>query len=190
MWFIKWYNIYTKLNKSGVPCLTIRISKQGGNMNKQKNLWVARISVIAALYVALTLISYPFSYGMIQFRISEALMLLCFYNKKYNWALIIGCLVSNFFSFNIIDCIFGVLATVLACIAMNLVKNKVIASLFPAIFNGVIIGLELYFILDLPFVISMVSVAVGEIVVVTILGNFLFYFITKNSHFMELIGIK
>jgi uncharacterized membrane protein len=73
---------------------------------------------------------------------------------------------------------------------MNLVKNKFFASLFPAIFNGVIIGLELYFILDLPLVISMCSVAVGEIVVVTILGNFLFYFINKNSHFMELIGIK
>lgn len=39
-------------------------------MKKEKNLWMARIAIVAALYVVLTLISYPFSYGMIQFRIS------------------------------------------------------------------------------------------------------------------------
>lgn len=159
-------------------------------MNKEKNLWVARIAVIAALYVVLTLISYPFSYGMIQFRISEALMLLCCYNKKYNWSMIIGCLISNLFSFNLIDCIFGVLATTIACLLMNIVKNKFIASFFPAIFNGIIVGLELYFILKLPLLLSMASVAIGEVVVVSILGNVLFYFINKNANFKELIGIK
>ena len=93
-------------------------------------------------------------------------------------------------SLSTIDCIFGVLATTLACLLMNIVKNKFIASFFPAIFNGIIIGLELYYILKLPLLISMASVAIGEVVVVSILGNVLFYFINKNDHFKELIGIK
>ena len=159
-------------------------------MKKEKNLWMARIAIVAALYVVLTLISYPFSYGMIQFRISEALMLLCCYDKKYTWSMVIGCIVSNLFSFNLIDCIFGTLATLLACICMVLVKKKFIASFFPAIFNGVIIGLELYFVISAPLVLSILGVAVGELVVVVLLGNILFYYIEKDKRLMEVIGIK
>ena len=159
-------------------------------MKKDKNLWMARIAIVAALYVVLTLISYPFSYGMIQFRISEALMLLCCYDKKYTWSMVIGCIVSNLFSFNLIDCIFGTFATLLACIAMILIKKKFVASFAPAIFNGIIIGLELYFIIESPLILSMVSVAIGELVVVVLLGNLLFYFIEKDNRLMEVIGIK
>ena len=159
-------------------------------MRKQKNLWMARIAIVAALYVVLTLISYPFSYGMIQFRISEALMLLCCYDKRYTYSMVIGCVISNLFSFNLIDCIFGTFATLLACIVMVLIKNKIISSFAPAVFNGVIIGIELFYILEAPLILSMASVAIGEIVVVVILGNILFYFVEKDNRLMEVIGIK
>ncbi len=159
-------------------------------MKKNDFLWMAKTAIIAALYVVLTLVSYPFSYGMVQFRISEVLMLLCFYNKKYTWACVIGCLIANLFSFNLIDCIFGTFATLLACIVMTKIKNRYISSLMPALFNAVIIGLELYFYLDLPLIYSMLGVAVGEIVVVTIIGNALFYFLEKNRNLMEIINTK
>ncbi len=159
-------------------------------MKKDKIMWMARIAIVAALYVVLTLISYPFSYGMIQFRISEALMLLCCYDKRYTWSMVVGCIVSNLFSFDLIDCIFGTLATLLACIAMVLIKKKIISSFAPAIFNGIIIGLELYFVIDAPLLLSMIGVAVGELVVVVLLGNIIFYYIEKDKKLMELIGIK
>ena len=159
-------------------------------MKKEKNLWMARIAIVAALYVVLTLISYPFSYGMIQFRISEALMLLCCYDKRYTWSMVIGCIVSNLFSFNLIDCIFGTLATLLACICMIFIKKKFIASFAPAIFNGIIIGLELYFLIDAPLVLSMVSVGIGELVVVVLVGNILFHYVEKDKRLMEVCGIK
>ena len=146
-------------------------------MKKDKIMWMARIAIVAALYVVLTLISYPFSYGMIQFRISEALMLLCCYDKRYTWSMVVGCIVSNLFSFDLIDCIFGTFATLLACIAMVLIKKKIISSFAPAIFNGIIIGLELYFVIDAPLLLSMIGVAVGELVVVVLLGNIIFYYI-------------
>lgn len=159
-------------------------------MKKDKIMWMARIAIVAALYVVLTLISYPFSYGMIQFRISEALMLLCCYDKRYTWSMVVGCIVSNLFSFDLIDCIFGTLATLLACIAMVLIKKKIISSFAPAIFNGIIIGLELYFVIDAPLLLSMIGVAVGELVVVVLLGNIIFYYIEKDKKLMEVIGIK
>ncbi|MBQ4570745.1 MAG: QueT transporter family protein [Bacilli bacterium] len=159
-------------------------------MKKDKIMWMARIAIVAALYVVLTLISYPFSYGMIQFRISEALMLLCCYDKRYTWSMVVGCIVSNLFSFDLIDCIFGTFATLLACIAMVLIKKKIISSFAPAIFNGIIIGLELYFVIDAPLLLSMIGVAVGELVVVVLLGNIIFYYIEKDKKLMEVIGIK
>ena len=59
---------------------------------------LSSIAIICAMYVALTLGISPLSYGPLQFRISEALILLCFYNKKYGYSISLGCLIANFFS--------------------------------------------------------------------------------------------
>lgn len=159
-------------------------------MRKEKNLWMARIAIIAALYVVLTFVSYPFSYGVIQFRISEALMVLCFYDRKYVWALTIGCVVTNFFSFSLVDCIVGTLATLIAGLTMLFIKKKWLSLFAPVVFNGIIVGLELYFYYKSPLLISMGSVALGELVVMFFLGSILFYYIENNKTLMEVIGIK
>ena len=38
-------------------------------------------AAVAALYVVLTLVSYPLAFEAVQFRIAEMLMLLCFFRK-------------------------------------------------------------------------------------------------------------
>lgn len=159
-------------------------------MKKDDILWMARIAIVAALYVVLTLVSYPFSYDMVQFRISEALMVLCFYDRRYVWALTIGCVVSNFFSFSLVDCIFGTLATLIAGLVMLFVKKKWLSLLAPVIFNGLIVGIELHFYYKVPLLISMGGVAFGELVVMSILGSCLFYYLEKDKRLMEVIGIK
>ena len=50
---------------------------------------------IAAIYFVVTLICMPLSYGLIQFRVSELLMLLCFFRKDFVIGLTIGCFLSN-----------------------------------------------------------------------------------------------
>ena len=159
-------------------------------MKSEKILWMARISIVAALYVALTVISHPYSYDLVQFRISEALMILFCFDKRYTWSMVIGCLISNIFSFNLIDCIFGTLATLLACITMFIIKKRFISSFAPALFNGIIVGLELHIILQYPLIYATASVAFGELVIVVILGNLLANIINKNNALMEIIGIK
>ena len=52
----------------------------------------------------------------------------------------------------------------------NNTKSLVIASLWPTIFNGLIIGWMLNYLYQLPIVLSMGEVAIGEFVVVTIVG--------------------
>ncbi|MBE6837703.1 MAG: QueT transporter family protein [Ruminococcus sp.] len=152
--------------------------------------------VVAGIYAVMTVALSGISYGGVQFRVAEALMLLCVFRKEYCVALSVGCLVSNMFSPVPLDMIIGTLATVVAVIPIYLVGklyNKkpllthVIASLFPVISNGVIVGLELNYFFGQPLALSMLRVALGELVCVTLLGVILFRVVSKNKQFMRII---
>ena len=89
-----------------------------------KNL--VRLALVAALYAALTLALPGLSFGAVQFRFSEILVLLCFYRKDYSISLILGCFIANCFSpMALMDMIFGTLATAIAVIPMFYIKNLV-----------------------------------------------------------------
>ena len=46
-------------------------------------------------------------YGYYQFRVSEMMNFLAFYNKKYLIAVTLGCMIANLFSFGWIDVFVG-----------------------------------------------------------------------------------
>ena len=163
-------------------------------MQKNKNIDVknlTRLALVAAAYVALTLVSSALGlgYGPVQFRVSEVLVLLCFYRKDYAPALIVGCLIANLFSpFGLYDIIFGTLATAVGVIPMYYMKNIYLSALLPIVSNGVIVGIELRLCGD-PLWASMAFVALGELVVVGILGTMIFkLMIDKNPYMLKLIG--
>ncbi len=136
-------------------------------MNKNIRL-IVRQALIAGLYVCFTLIN-PLSFSNIQIRISEIFVLLCFYKKEYIIGLTLGCFIANLFSPMLIyDITIGVTATVLSCIIVYLSKNIYVASIFPVLINGFLIGLELYLALELPYIISVLEVMAGEIIVMVI----------------------
>ncbi len=160
-------------------------------MNKLRIREIAEISIVAALYAVLTLALTPLSYGDVQFRISEVLMLLIVYKKRYSISMIIGCLVANLFSpVGWADIVFGTLATAISCIPMMFIKNLEVSSLFPSIFNGIIVGLELSIVYDLPIPITMFTVFLGEFVVVSLLGIPLFRSLEKNEGFTKTLDIE
>ena len=147
---------------------------------------IVRLSIISALYVVLTVMN-PFSYNMIQFRISEILMLLCFFRKDYSFALIVGCFISNLFSeIMLYDIIFGTFATVISCIVINNTKNIYIAGIAPVVFNGLIVGAELSIAFQTPYFLNVFWVSLGEFVVM-IIGVLAFLKLKNNTVFMELI---
>ena len=148
-------------------------------MNKNLTKRIVVTGVIAAIYTILTIILAPISYGPIQFRISEVMVLLAFIDPIYIIGLTLGCFISNILgAFGILDIIFGTLATFMSCIAIywtkTIIKNLktalLIASIWPTIFNGLIIGWMLHITINVPMIITMLQVAVGEFVVVTIVG--------------------
>ncbi len=146
--------------------------------------------IVAALYAALTLGLAPISYGAVQFRLSEVLTLLAFVNPMYIGGLTLGCFLANLASpLGVVDVIFGTTATFLSVYMMSKTRNLFVASLWPVLFNGVIIGIELWALFKLPLVLTMLQVAFGEFVVVSILGVLVFrYGILYNTRLMDLLN--
>lgn len=160
-------------------------------MESISTLRVTKIGVVAAAYVVLTLVFYSFSFQSIQFRIAEMLMLLCLYNKDYVAATTIGCFFANLLSpVGMIDIVVGTAATLLAGLCIYLLKSKLnlfTASLFPVVFNGILVGLELKFVFGEPLLLSMGLVAVGEIVCVTVAGVIIMKLLSRNKAFMDML---
>ena len=128
-------------------------------------------ALIAALYVVLTLITYPISYQGIQFRFAEILVLLCFFRKDYAIGLTIGCAIANLASsIGLVDVGFGTLAT----------------CLFPVVANGFIVGFELWKFMGAPFWISVGTVAAGEFAVLVV-GYILFMVLKRRKTFFDTI---
>lgn len=154
---------------------------------------LTRAAIIAAIYVALTFIFQPISFGAIQFRIAEALMLLPILMAEAVPGLFIGCLLANLLCGGIwFDVILGSLATLLAAIAVRKLQNlPAAAAAMPAIFNGLIVGPVVYFayvhapgtVTELSVLLfNMVTVAAGEVVVCYVLGLMLLYTLKKMPH--------
>ena len=153
---------------------------------------ITKLSIVAALYVALTYAFSFMSFGEIQFRIAEILMLLCFFNKKYTISLTLGCLIANLFSpYGIVDIVFGTLATCVACVGIMLFNKKhlFLASLMVPIGN-IIVGIEIAIINSftlVPALLTILWIFIGEFVVVSIIGVPLFKLLLKNEKFEELV---
>lgn len=155
--------------------------------NKDLILKLVKNAIVASLYLVLTLVA-P-SYGAVQFRFSEVMLLLMLVNSNYVSGLIIGCMVANLFSpMGLVDVVVGTSATAISLLFMSKTKNQIIATLWPAIFNGLIVGAELYFMLKLPFIVSAISVAMGEFVVITFIGLPIFKVLIMNKQVIKVLN--
>ncbi len=156
-------------------------------MHNSKLINLTKGAAIAALYAVITLIIAPFGYGAIQVRLSEMLTNLAAFNKRYIWALTIGCVIANLWSpMGIIDIVFGSLSTLVATTLTYLIAkhyHRLVAKLAVApIINTLMmwtIALELHITNHLPFLITYLTTALGEFISVT-LGSVVFYFIAKR----------
>ena len=147
---------------------------------------MARSGMIAALYVVLTMLFQPISFGPVQFRISEALTILPALTVDAVPGLFIGCLLANLLGHGLwYDVVFGSAATLIAAIfAWKWRRLPPLAAFAAVLFNGVIVGPVVYFaFVHAPggavnwaaLLTTMGSVALGELAVCYILGLPLYY---------------
>lgn len=133
-------------------------------------------AVISALYVVLTMVFMPISFGPVQFRISEILCVLPFFTPAAVPGLFIGCLLSNFLcGAAILDVIFGSIATLIGAAGSYYLgkRSKWLVCLPPILSNTVIIPWVLRYAYGSTDMISfaMVTVGIGEIMAIGVLGN-------------------
>lgn len=139
--------------------------------------FIAQGGVIAALYVVLTFVFAPISFGSVQLRIAEALTILPLFTSAAVPGLFVGCLVGNILGGAILlDIIFGSLATLIgAALGYRLRKNRWLVPVPTVISNTVIIPLVLYFGygVNLPIPVIAIIIAIGEILGCVVLGELL-----------------
>ena len=93
-------------------------------MNNKKVQLIVMNAMIGAAYAVLTILISPIAYGAVQMRLTEIIVLLACYNKKFIPGLTIGCLLANLASpMGLYDICFGTAATLIACLGMYYVKN-------------------------------------------------------------------
>ncbi len=136
-------------------------------------------ALVAAIYATLTLVLGAISYGPIQFRVAEIMVLLPFIKKDYIWGLTIGCFLANIIGpYGVPDIIFGTTATFLSVYAVYMTSKMMdgkkyallVSSIWPTIINAIIIGIMLNIFFGLPLMLSMAQVGFGQFVVITIIG--------------------
>ena len=160
-------------------------------MNKKINSrFIAYTGITAAVYAVATVMISPLSYGAVQFRFSEIMVLLALLDAGFAPGLILGCIIANLFSpLGIIDVIFGTTATICTMLCITRTKNLFVATLWPTVFC-IFVGLELYIVEKLPLLITTLTVMAGEFVVVTLLGYPIFKVILKNKSLVEKLKIN
>ena len=109
---------------------------------KNRNInFMTQAAMIAAIYVVLTYVFAPFSFGEVQVRISEALTILPVFTPAAIPGLFIGCLVGNILGGAILpDIIFGSIATLIgAFFTWKLRKKSPYFAPIPPIVSNIII---------------------------------------------------
>lgn len=174
---------------------------------------ISRIALIAAAYAALTLLALlvlsGLAWGPVQFRISEAVVVLALFTPDAIPGLALGCVLANLINLvltgtgalGLFDVVFGSLATLIGAWFSYKFRDKpALALLGPVIANALIVPAYLPFLLQgmgfytIPFtgidldgmylymyLFGMIATGIGEAVVLYVLGLPL-YQALKRAH--------
>lgn len=137
--------------------------------------FMTQAAMIAAIYVVLTMVFAPFSFGEVQVRISEALAILPMFTPAAIPGLFIGCIIANLLGRAIVlDVVFGSMATLIGAVGTYLLrKNKWLAPIPPIVANALIVPfvLKYGYAVPLPIPFMMLTVGIGEVISCGILGS-------------------
>lgn len=158
-------------------------------MNK-KVLMITQGAMIAALYIVLTWVANTLGManGAIQVRFSEALCILPIFTPAAIPGLFVGCLLANIINGCVIwDIVFGSLATLIGAFGTYMLRNtKFVFTLPPVIANMIIVPLVLKYAFNSTdaYWFMVVTVGIGEIISVCILGMVLKTVLWKQREFI------
>ena len=143
---------------------------------------LARAGIIAAAYIVLVFAFQFASFGPIQFRVAEALTLLPMVFPEAIGGIYVGTLLANILGGQGPWDIFGgSLISLLAAFVTYRYKGKVVGYAAPIVLNALLVSAYLRLIFDLPYLPLVLSIGIGQSVVILGLGIPLLRFIQRNQ---------
>lgn len=148
-------------------------------MKNKSAIFLAQAAMIAAIYVVLTLVFRPFSFGEIQVRIAESLTILPLFTPAAVPGVFAGCLIANIIGGGILpDIIFGSLATLIGAVFTYKLRemSPFLAPLPPILANTIVVPFVLFYGygVNLPIPFMMLTVGIGEVLSCGVLGLILY----------------
>lgn len=155
---------------------TSAISKELGQESLLTTRNLSKMAMIIALYVVLTLLISPLSYGMIQIRLAEMFNFLAIYHRRYIGAVTLGVALANLSSpLGMVDVIVGsvstfIVLTIIYFVSQKLTtdRQKLLCVLIICSLSMFTVAGELHLLLAAPFWLSWVTIGVGEFISLTI----------------------
>jgi len=149
--------------------------------------YLVTAAMIGAIYIVITLVFAPFSFGEIQVRLSEALTILPIFTPAAIPGLFVGALLGNLVGGAILpDVVFGSLATLIAACLTYLLRNKskYLAVLPPILVNAIIIPFVLFYGygVPLPIPLMMLTVGAGQVLSCGLIGLLLHGSMKKHQN--------
>lgn len=153
----------------------------------KKVQFLTHAAMIAAIYVVVTVLFAPFSFGEIQVRVAEALTILPYFTPAAVPGLFVGCIIGNIIGGAILpDIIFGSMATLIGAYITYLLrgKSKYLAPLPPIIANTIVVPYVLHYAygINLPIPLMMLTVGIGEIISCGFFGMIILTALQKHNH--------
>ena len=147
--------------------------------NPQTSTWsataLAKMALVTALYVVVTVLLAPLSFGPIQLRLAELFNYLGVFNKRYIWSITLGVAIANTASpLGIIDIVIGSAGT---CAVLWIAYFAL--SMFT-------VAGPLTFFYQLPFWYTWLTVGLGELLSMTV-GGILIYVLNKKIQLVKRI---
>ena len=155
---------------------------------RRKSISITQAAAVAAIYVTLTYLFAPISFGAVQFRIAEALTILPVFTVAAVPGLFAGCLIGNILGGAMLpDIIFGSIATLIGAVFTYLLRKKFppfLAVLPPILSNTIIIPFILRYAygVEMAFPLIVLWVFVGEVGSCGVLGGLLYFALEKRRY--------
>ncbi len=153
--------------------------------SQSKTSLIAESGIIAALYAALTALTWQFSGSVIQFRLSEALTVLPVLTPAAVPGLAIGCLAADLITACApLDTVIGTAATLSAALLTRALRKKPYLSVLPPILINAsvlpVVFLRVYG-MDGTYPYFFLSILISETVSAGLLGTLLLRRLIKRS---------
>ena len=157
---------------------------------KSTTLFLAQGAIIAAIYVVLTMIFAPISFGAVQVRIAELLTILPLFTPAAIPGLFIGCLLANILGGAIIwDIVFGSIATLIGAVLSYLLRfNRWLVPIPAIVSNSVIVPfiLKYGYGIDMPIWLLIIYIAIGEVLGCYVLGEAFASLVLRRKELLNL----